>query len=55
MSLPILTTAEVSKHNSIKSCYVTIGRKVYDVTDFLSDHPGGEDLILRLATLTFVP
>lgn len=44
-SLPTFTRAELQEHNTAKSCYVTIGRKVYDVTDFAGDHPGGADLI----------
>ncbi|KAI5783588.1 sphingolipid fatty acid hydroxylase [Geopyxis carbonaria] len=48
-SLPTISAAELEKHQSAKSCYVTIGGKVYDVTSFLSDHPGGEDLILDYA------
>ncbi|GAP85546.1 putative inositolphosphorylceramide-B C-26 hydroxylase [Rosellinia necatrix] len=48
-TLPTLTQAEVEAHNSTKSCYVTIGNKVYDVTDFLDAHPGGADLILDYA------
>lgn len=44
--LPTFTPAEVKSHNSAKSCYVTIGRNVYDVTEFVDDHPGGGDLIL---------
>ncbi|KAJ8130624.1 hypothetical protein O1611_g3004 [Lasiodiplodia mahajangana] len=48
-TLPTLTLAEVESHNSTKSCYVTIGNKVYDVTDFLDAHPGGADLILDYA------
>lgn len=45
--LPTLSRAQVDSHNSSKSCYVTIGTKVYDVTSFLPDHPGGGDLILE--------
>jgi hypothetical protein len=45
-NLPTLTRAEVEAHSSKSSCYVTIGTKVYDVTDFLDDHPGGGSLIL---------
>ncbi|KAI0541416.1 inositolphosphorylceramide-B C-26 hydroxylase [Xylaria digitata] len=48
-TLPTLTKAEVESHNSEKSCYVTIGTNVYDVTDFLDSHPGGADLILDYA------
>ncbi|KAF2119936.1 hypothetical protein BDV96DRAFT_314302 [Lophiotrema nucula] len=46
-TLPNLTTADVEAHNSAESCYVTIGTKVYDVTHFLNDHPGGCDFILE--------
>ncbi|KAI1471467.1 inositolphosphorylceramide-B C-26 hydroxylase [Daldinia caldariorum] len=48
-TLPTLTQAEVESHNSNKSCYVTIGTNVYDVTDFVESHPGGPDLILEYA------
>ncbi|KAF2828137.1 Inositolphosphorylceramide-B hydroxylase [Ophiobolus disseminans] len=46
-TLPTIPVAEVRSHNNEKSCYVTIGAKVYDVTDFLDGHPGGGDLILE--------
>ncbi|EME86338.1 uncharacterized protein MYCFIDRAFT_202482 [Pseudocercospora fijiensis CIRAD86] len=45
--LPTLPSAEVASHNTEKSCYVTVGTKVYDITPFLEDHPGGGDLILQ--------
>ncbi|KAJ3788978.1 FMN-dependent dehydrogenase-domain-containing protein [Lentinula aff. detonsa] len=40
---------EVSKHNNTKSCWVIIDKKVYDVTDFLQEHPGGSSIILKYA------
>jgi 4-hydroxysphinganine ceramide fatty acyl 2-hydroxylase len=46
-TLPTIPAIEVQAHNTEKSCYVTIGAKVYDVTHFLDDHPGGGDLILE--------
>jgi 4-hydroxysphinganine ceramide fatty acyl 2-hydroxylase len=46
-TLPTIPTADVQSHNTDKSCYVTIGTKVYDVTDFLDGHPGGGELILE--------
>jgi 4-hydroxysphinganine ceramide fatty acyl 2-hydroxylase len=46
-TLPTLLQAEVAAHNTAKSCYVTIGTRVFDITDFLEDHPGGGDLILE--------
>ena len=45
--LPTIPQADVQSHNSSKSCYVTVGTKVYDITSFLPDHPGGGDLILE--------
>ncbi|CRG83192.1 hypothetical protein PISL3812_00542 [Talaromyces islandicus] len=45
----VFDAAEVAKHNSAESCWVVLYGKVYDVTDFLSSHPGGVKAILRLA------
>ncbi|TAQ84166.1 hypothetical protein B7494_g7511 [Chlorociboria aeruginascens] len=45
-TLPTLTRAEVTAHNTSKSCYVSMGSRVFDVTDFIDSHPGGKDLIL---------
>ncbi|BCS26168.1 fatty acid alpha-hydroxylase [Aspergillus puulaauensis] len=47
--LPSFTKAEVESHNSADSCYVTLGSKVYDITSFVEDHPGGGDLVLEYA------
>ncbi|KAG9972374.1 hypothetical protein KCU78_g23379, partial [Aureobasidium melanogenum] len=46
-TLPTIPQADVASHNSAKSCYVTVGTKVYDITPFLEDHPGGGDLIVE--------
>ncbi|KAI1634685.1 hypothetical protein F4809DRAFT_617370 [Biscogniauxia mediterranea] len=48
-TLPTFTKAEVESHNSTKSCYVTIGSNVYDITDFVEAHPGGPELVLEYA------
>lgn len=48
-TLPTIPLSDVQTHNTSKSCYVTIDEKVYDVTSFLDDHPGGGDLILEYA------
>lgn len=40
---------EISKHNTAKSCWVVINDTVYDVTEFLPQHPGGESSILSWA------
>ncbi|KAJ4246886.1 hypothetical protein NW762_013438 [Fusarium torreyae] len=44
-----LKGGEVAEHNNAKSCWVIIHGKVYDVTDFLLEHPGGSKIILRYA------
>ncbi|KAF2180217.1 L-lactate dehydrogenase [Zopfia rhizophila CBS 207.26] len=41
--------AEIVKHNTAESCWVILYGNVYDVTDFISDHPGGSKVILQLA------
>jgi len=48
-TLPTLPQADVAAHSTAKSCYVTIGTKVYDITPFLDSHPGGEEFILQYA------
>ncbi|THV07108.1 fatty acid-2 hydroxylase [Dendrothele bispora CBS 962.96] len=40
---------ELSAHNSTSSCWVSRNDKVYDISKFLPDHPGGDDIILRYA------
>ena len=46
-TLPTILSKDVASRNSEKSCYVTMGTKVYDITPFLDAHPGGGDLILE--------
>ena len=42
------TLAEVATHTDAKSCWTTISGGVYDVTSWISQHPGGRDAILSL-------
>ncbi|KAI0007235.1 FMN-dependent dehydrogenase-domain-containing protein [Xylariaceae sp. FL0662B] len=41
--------AEVSKHDSQDSCWMILHGKVYDITSFLSRHPGGRSILLENA------
>jgi cytochrome b involved in lipid metabolism len=43
------TLEEVSKHQSLDDCWIIIKNKVYNVTKFLGEHPGGEEVILDTA------
>ncbi|KAL9075023.1 MAG: hypothetical protein Q9161_001954 [Pseudevernia consocians] len=45
--LPTITSHDLASHRSEKSCYVTVGANVYDITSFLIDHPGGGGRILE--------
>ncbi|PBK98430.1 hypothetical protein ARMGADRAFT_1051852 [Armillaria gallica] len=53
------TLQQVAEHSTASSCWVIIKDSVYDVTDFLSEHPGGAQIILKYAgkdaTLAYEP
>ncbi|OEL33220.1 Cytochrome b5 isoform E [Dichanthelium oligosanthes] len=37
---------EVTKHKDRKDCWLIIAGKVYDVTAFMEEHPGGDEVLL---------
>lgn len=45
----MVTTKEVRLHSSRESCWVIVSGQAYDVTNFLDQHPGGANTILRFA------
>ncbi|KAI9339347.1 hypothetical protein BDR26DRAFT_1007882 [Obelidium mucronatum] len=45
----VYTMEQVEAHCTAKSVWVTYKGKVYDVTEFAVDHPGGADLVLQHA------
>eukprot|EP00127_Corallochytrium_limacisporum_P000667 Clim_evm66s22 gene=Clim_evmTU66s22 len=44
-----IESTEVAQHNTRNSVWLTIHGKVYDVTDFMDEHPGGEEVLLEVA------
>lgn len=49
MTNVIYTLEEVAKHNTPEDCWLVINTKVYDVTSYLEDHPGGPDIVTDVA------
>ncbi|MCJ1236310.1 hypothetical protein MMC14_004290 [Varicellaria rhodocarpa] len=44
-----LNGEEVAKHNKKHDCWVIVHGKAYDVTEFMPEHPGGPNIILKFA------
>ena len=42
------TMAQIATHNSASSCWATIDGGVYDLTNWINQHPGGPEHILSL-------
>ena len=49
MALQELTYQDVAEHNTKKDLYCVIHDKVYDITKFVDEHPGGEEVLLDVA------
>lgn len=45
----LFSKEDVAKHNKGDDCWVVLFDKVYDVTNFMADHPGGKDAIMLFA------
>jgi len=43
------TPAQVAAHNRADDCWISVEGKVYDVTEFMKEHPGGKKLLLSVA------
>lgn len=36
-----ISVEEISKHNTKEDCWIVVDGKVWDITDFAPEHPGG--------------
>ncbi|KAI0774126.1 cytochrome b5 [Fomes fomentarius] len=45
----LVTYAELKEHRTKDSLYILLHEKVYDVTKFIDEHPGGDEVILAEA------
>ncbi|KAJ9128514.1 hypothetical protein P3X46_034928 [Hevea brasiliensis] len=41
----VYSKAEVSLHNKRTNCWIIIKEKVYDVTSYVEEHPGGDAIL----------
>ncbi|KAG7311329.1 hypothetical protein JYU34_002367 [Plutella xylostella] len=45
----VITLAEVACHDTYNDCWVVIYDRVYNITGFFNEHPGGADIMLEYA------
>ena len=45
----IYTLLEVKHHNNNEDCWIVANNKVYDVTKYIKEHPGGKYSIVKNA------
>lgn len=41
--------AEIKKHNKINDCWIVLDSNVLNITNYLTKHPGGIDVILDMS------
>lgn len=44
------TEAEVASHNTESDCWTIINSSVYDITEYVSRHPGGDEILRACGT-----
>ena len=47
--MEVYTSDEIASHNNAKDLWIVIHGEVYNVTKFHQEHPGGEEVLLKLA------
>ncbi|KAF5246910.1 hypothetical protein FAUST_1095 [Fusarium austroamericanum] len=49
METRIVSLAEIKQHNTADDCWIAVHSKVWDITNFINQHPGGPDVLLNSA------
>lgn len=44
----LISVQQVSGHNTPDDCWIVVDKQVWDVTDFLEEHPGGPASMTRV-------
>lgn len=47
--LPSFTREQVGKHSSEADAWIIVKNRVFDVTKFVGEHPGGKQILLDVA------
>ena len=47
--MSLFTLEDVKAHNQKDDCWIVVSDKVYDITKFLSTHPGGVSILMTVA------
>lgn len=47
--LPVYTLKQISEHKSDDDCWVAVDNRVYNITNWLSRHPGGKSILFNFA------
>ncbi len=45
----MVTWIELAKHNKKSDCWIAIEGKVFDVSSYFAEHPGGDDVLMNHA------
>ena len=48
-TLKTFSISEIKQHNHDQSVWIVLHDKVYDVTKYITEHPGGEEVLLQHA------
>ncbi|OLN92079.1 Cytochrome b2, mitochondrial 2 [Colletotrichum chlorophyti] len=44
-----ISLSDLSQHNTKSDCWIAVHSKVWDITDFINEHPGGPSVLLKCA------